>query len=61
VATHPDIAQRSIIFWVFFTNKEMNDSEDHPDARSSRLDVVQFWENLLYFGKAVAKDQPDAA
>jgi hypothetical protein len=35
-------------------------SEDFPDARPSRPDVDLLWEELRYFGKAVAVDHPDA-
>jgi hypothetical protein len=61
VATHPDATQCSKIFWVSFTDEEMSDSVDRLDAQSSRPDVVLFWEEYRYFGKAVAKDRPDAA
>jgi hypothetical protein len=37
----------------------MSDSEDRPDACPSRPDVVLFWEELRYFGKAVAEDHSD--
>jgi hypothetical protein len=39
-------------------NAERIDSEDHPRARSSCPDVVLFWEESRYSGKAVAKDRP---
>jgi hypothetical protein len=42
-------------------NVERSDSEDCPDARPSRPDVVLFWEESRYFGKAVAEDRLDKA
>jgi hypothetical protein len=61
VATRLDTTQCSQIFRVSFTDAEMSDNINRPDARSSRLDVVLFWEELRYFGKAIAEDRPDAA
>jgi len=54
VATCPDAIQRSRIFWVSFTNAERSDSKDRSDARPSRSDVVQLWEESCYSKKAVA-------
>jgi hypothetical protein len=39
----------------------MSDSEDCPDARPSRPDVVLLWEESRYSGKAVIEDRPDKA
>jgi hypothetical protein len=61
VATCSNATQCSRIFRVSFTDAERNDSVDRPDARSSRPDVVLYWEELHYSGKAVAEDRPDAA
>jgi hypothetical protein len=57
MVTRPDATQCSRIF---FTDVEMSDSVDHPDARLIRLDAVLFWEEMLYSGKVVAEDRPDA-
>jgi len=61
VATSPDATLCSRIFRVSFTDPKRSDSEDHPDARSSCPDVVLFWEELCYSGKAVVEDRPDEA
>jgi hypothetical protein len=42
------------------TDEERSDSVDRPDARSSHPDVVLFWEEYHYSGKAVVEDRPDA-
>jgi hypothetical protein len=55
VTTCPDATLRPRIFRVSFTDAKQSDNEDRPDARPSRLDVVLFWEELLYFGKVVPK------
>jgi hypothetical protein len=59
MATRLDATQRSRIFRVSFTDVERSDSEDRPDARPSRSDVVLFWEELRYSRKAVVEDLPD--
>jgi len=51
----------SRIFRVSFTDAERTDNIDRPDAQSSRLDGVMFWEELRYSGKVVAEDCPNAA
>jgi hypothetical protein len=61
VATRLNATQCSRIFWVSFTDAERSDSIDRPDARSSRLDAVLFWEEYRYSGKAVAEDRLDTA
>lgn len=61
VATSLDATQCSKIFWVSFMDAELSDSIVCPNSRSSLLDAVLFWEELCYFGKAVAEDRPDAA
>jgi hypothetical protein len=55
----PDATYRSRIFRVSFTDAKISDSEDCPDARPSRPDVVLLWEELCYSGKVVAKDRPN--
>jgi hypothetical protein len=52
VATCPNTTQHSKIFWVSFIDAKRSDSED-------RLDVVLFWEELRYSGKAVVEDRRD--
>jgi len=59
MATRLDATQRSKILRVSFTDVERSDSEDHLDAQPSRPDVVLFWENLRYSGKAIIEDRPD--
>lgn len=61
MATRPNATQRSKIFQVSFTDAERSDSEDHPDARLSRLDVVLLLEESLYFGKAIVEDRLNEA
>jgi hypothetical protein len=39
----------------------MSDSEDHLDARPSRLDVVLLWEESCYSGKAIPEDRLNEA
>jgi hypothetical protein len=43
-----------------FTSAKRRYSEDHPDARPIRLDVDLLWEELRYFGNAIAVDRLDA-
>jgi hypothetical protein len=45
----------------FFTDAERSDSEDRPDTRPSRPDVVLLWEESRYSGKAVAENRPNKA
>jgi hypothetical protein len=61
VATRPNATQCSRIFWVSFTDTERSDNIDCPDAQSSHPEAILFWEELCYFGKAIAKDCPDTA
>jgi hypothetical protein len=61
VVTCPNATQSFEIFQVSFTDVKRSDSIDRSDARSSRPDVVLFWEEYRYFGKAVVEDRPDAA
>jgi hypothetical protein len=61
VATCSEATQHSRIFWVSFTNAKRSDNEVCPDARPNRLDVVLFWEESRYSGKAVAEDCLDKA
>jgi hypothetical protein len=61
VATRSDATQHSRIFWDSFTDVESIDSEDRPDARLSRPDVVLLWEESHYSGKTVAEDCSDEA
>jgi len=61
MATRPDTILCSRIFQVSITDAERSDSIDRPDARSSRRDVVLFWEELRYSRKAVVEDNPDTA
>jgi hypothetical protein len=61
VPTCLDATKCSKIFRVFFTDAERSDSEDRPDARPSRLDLVLFGEELRYSRKAIVEDRPDEA
>jgi hypothetical protein len=61
MATRLDATQRSRIFRVSFTNTKRSYSEDHPDTRPSRPNVVLFWEESRYSRKAVAEDHLDEA
>jgi len=56
VVTYLDATQCFRIIWVSFTDAERSDNENRPDARSSRLNMVLFWEELLYSRKAVTED-----
>jgi hypothetical protein len=60
VATRLDATQCSRIFRVSFTDAKMSDSIDRSDARSSRPNMVLFWEEYYHSRKAVANDHPDA-
>jgi hypothetical protein len=48
------------ILGLSFTNAKKSDNVDHPNARSISPNVVLFWEELRYSGKAVAEDRPEA-
>jgi hypothetical protein len=60
MATRPDDVQHSRLFQVSFSSAKRRYGEDRLDAWPSRQDVNPLWEELRYFGKAVAVDRPDA-
>jgi len=60
VAARTNDVQHSRLFRVSFTSAERRYSEVRPDTRPSRQDMDLLWEELRYFGKAVAIVHPDA-
>jgi hypothetical protein len=55
----PDATQRPRIFWDSFIEAKMSDSEDRPDARPSRPDVILLWKESRYSGKVIVEDRSD--
>jgi hypothetical protein len=55
-----DDVQHSRIFRVSFMSSKRRYSEDRPNARPRHMDVDLLWEELRYFGKAVAVNCPDS-